>query len=82
MGFRIPLAVPSRLHRKIFPDGFLIRRQQTPGGALVVASGDFHNSDIGIVVEKGRLDDLKPRVLALLGPVSPASLDVCSRQAR
>ena len=49
-----------------FPGAFPVLSAAEPDGSLVVASGDFHNSDITIIVDKGRLDALKPKVMDLL----------------
>ncbi len=53
-----------------------------PDGCLVVASGDFHNSDITIIVEKSRLDDLKPKVLELLKRLGLPNTYVRARRGR
>ncbi len=49
-----------------FPGWFPQLSAAEPRGSLVVAGGDFHNADVHIIVEKGRLDELKPRVMALV----------------
>jgi len=49
-----------------FPGPFPVLSAAEPDGSLVVASGNFNNADITIIVVKSRIDEFKPKVMRLI----------------
>lgn len=66
MGNPNPFIIAIRKAVNVFPGVFPNPTVDEPDGSLVIASGDFHNADVTIVLEKSRLDGLKPKVMEML----------------
>lgn len=77
-----PFASAIRKASAEFPGAFPVMTSNEPEGSLVVASGDFHNSDITILVVNSRLDGLKPKVLSLLSKLNLPDTYVRVRRGR
>ena len=82
MGNANPFISVVRKASNDFPGAFPVLSADEPDGSLVVASGDFHNSDISIIVEKNLLDGLKPKVMDLLARLGLKKTYVRVRRGR
>lgn len=65
-----------------FPGPFPVLSAAEPDGSLVVASGNFNNADITIIVVKSRIDEFKPKVMRLISMLHRPKTYVHIKRAR
>ena len=77
-----PFSRSIRLAAEDGPTWFPKVTAASPEGALIIASGDFQNSDVTIVVENSRLNELKPRIRALVNDLGRPQTYIRVRRGR